>query len=59
MSIEEAVERTIDDCIKEGILVDVLTIVKQIGEIIKNANPNSTLGDLLSILMENNIKLDD
>ena len=59
MSIEEAMERTIDDCIKEGILVDVLTIVKQIGEIIKNANPNSTLEDLLSILMENNIKLDD
>ena len=25
MTIEEAVERTIDDCIKEGILVDVLT----------------------------------
>ena len=141
MTIEEAVERTIDDCIKEGILVDVLTkfraevkklsifeynarlheetlkkegyedgiekgreegheegreegreegelktllkqvqkklekgktyeviaqeleisftIVEQIGEIIKNANPNSTLEDLLSILMEKNIKLDD
>ena len=25
MTIEEAVERTIDDCIKEGILVDILT----------------------------------
>ena len=25
MTIEEAVERTIDDCIKDGILVDVLT----------------------------------
>ena len=35
------------------------TIVEQIGEIIKNANPNSTLEDLLSILMEKNIKIDD
>ena len=35
------------------------TIVEQIGEIIKNANPNSTLEDLLSILMEKNIKLDN
>ena len=35
------------------------TIVEQIGEIITNANPNSTLEDLLSKLMEKNIKLDD
>ena len=133
MTIEEAVERTIDDCIREGILVDILTkfraevkkmsifeynarlheetlkkegyedgfedgredgreqgelkkllklvkkklekektyevvaeeletafaIVEQIGEVIKNAAPDSSSEDLLGILIEKNIKLDD